>query len=208
MNKRILIISVIILLFALYMNIFPFHEIVPLKKAFADFPINLNGWVGKVYYFDSTILDKLRVKEYMLREYKKSSDGFTLYVGYYGAQKEGAQIHSPKHCLPGGGWLKLSERKRSLDIDGVGKVNFVEATYQKSKNRELFIYWYKMKNVYITNEYVLKFYMILNSLRYRRNDAAFVRFSAPVTKDLKDTTYLVENAMRDFLPLLKEYLPE
>lgn len=208
MNKRILIISIIISLFALYLNVFPFHEVVPLKKAFADFPLNWKGWGGKIYHFEDAILNKLRVKEYMLREYRKGTDRFILYVGYYGTQKEGAQIHSPKHCLPGSGWLKLSERKRSLNIDGVGKVSFVEAIYQKSEDKELFIYWYKMKNAYITNEYVLKLYMILNSLRYRRNDAAFIRFSAPVTKNAEDTTHSIEDFMKDFLPLLKDFLPD
>lgn len=208
MTKRILTISIIIFLFALYLNIFPFHEIVPLKKPFAEFPSNLNGWVGEVYYFDSAILEKLRVKEYMLREYRKDSDRFTLYVGYYGAQKEGAQIHSPKHCLPGSGWFKLSQRKRNINIEGMSKVSFIEAVYQKGQDKELFIYWYKMKNAYITNEYILKLYMILNSLRYGRNDAAFIRFSAPVTKNIEDTTRLIEDVMRDFLPLLKDYLPE
>jgi len=208
MNKRILIVSLIIFSFALYVNIFPFHEIVPPKKAFADFPLNWNGWTGKAYYFDDAVLDKLRVKEYILREYTKGSDRVTLYVGYYSMQKEGAQIHSPKHCLPGSGWLKLSESKRSLDIEGIGKVGFVEAVYQKGEEKEIFIYWYKMKNAYITNEYILKLYMIINSLRYGRNDAAFVRFSSPVTINEKDTIQLIEHVIKDFLPLLQDYLPD
>lgn len=208
MNKRILIVSLIIFSFALYVNIFPFHEIIPPKRAFADFPVNWNGWTGKIYQFDDVVLDKLRVKEYILREYTKGSDRVILYVGYYDSQKEGAQIHSPKHCLPGGGWLKLSEKERSLDIDGTGKVKFIEAIYQKGEDMELFIYGYKIKNAYITNEYILKLYMVVNSLRYGRNDAAFIRFSSPIMKNAEYTTHLIEDALRDFLPLLKDYLPE
>ncbi len=198
----------IIFSLALYLHVVPFHEAIPLKKAFADFPQNWKGWKGDAYYFDDAVLDKLRVSEYIMREYKKGDDKFTLYVGYYGTQKEGAQIHSPKHCLPGGGWFKLQERKRSLNIDGPGKINFIEAVYKKGNEREIFIYWYKMQNAYITNEYVLKLYMVLNSLKYRRNDAAFIRFSAPVTSSVEDTIQLTENAMKDFLPLLNNYLPE
>jgi EpsI family protein len=181
---------------------------VPLKKAFSGFPLQWNGWVGKVHNFDDVILEKLRVSEYILREYKKGPDRVSLYIGYYSTQREGAQIHSPKHCLPGGGWFKVSENIRTLDIDNIGNVSFIEAVYQKGDGKEVFIYWYKMKNTYITNEYKLKLYMVLNSLLYGRNDAAFIRLSMPVTDNVEDSVYTIEDFMRDFLPLLKDYLPE
>ena len=208
MNKRVLIISAVILLFALYLNIFPFHEVVPLKKAFSDFPLHWKGWIGQVHQFDDVILEKLRVSEYILREYRKGPDKVTLYIGYYGTQREGAQIHSPKHCLPGAGWFKVSEKIRTLDMNNIGEMSFIEAIYQKANSREVFIYWYKMKNACITNEYSLKLHMVLNSLRYRRNDAAFIRLSAPVTNNVQETVNLIEGFIKDFLPLLKDYLPE
>ncbi len=208
MNKRLLIISTSVILFALYLNLFPFYEVVPLKRPFADFPLNLNGWSGKEYFFDEKILDNLRVKEYLLREYRKDNDRISVYIGYYGSQKEGAQIHSPKNCLPGGGWFKLSEKTDQLNIDGLGLVRFVESVYQKGKEQEIFIYWYKMKNTYITNEYILKLYMIINSLRYGRNDAAFIRLSSLVKKDRVKNMRVMKVFMDDFLPQLKDYLPE
>ena len=193
---------------ALYLKLFPMHQVVPLKKDFANFPINWKGWEGSSYYFDSDVLDKLRVSEYIMRGYTKGADKVNIYIGYYGTQKKDAQIHSPKHCLPGSGWFELSETKKSLDINGVGKMDFVEAVYQKGKEKEIFVYWYKMKDTYITNEYILKLYMIFNSLKYRRNDAAFIRISAPITNDVVSTEKTIEQFMKDFLPLLKEYLPE
>ena len=208
MNKRMLIISAIIAAFALYQTLFPFHEAVPLKRSLSDFPLRWNGWVGGSHFFDDEILEKLRVSEYVLREYKNGHDSVVLYVGYYSTQREGAQIHSPKHCLPGGGWFKISENIRSIDVDPIGRVSLVEAVYQKGEAREVFIYWYKMKDAYITNEYILKLYMVLNSLLYRRNDAAFIRLSAPVTGTVEDTVHTIEGFMKDFLPALKDYLPE
>lgn len=207
MNKRMVIISIIIFLFASYLNVFPFHEVVPMKKAFSDFPLHWKGWVGEIHQLDDVVLEKLRVSDYTLREYRKGHNSVTLYIGYYGAQGEGAQIHSPKHCLPGGGWFKVSEKIRTTDINN-NKVRFVEAVYQKANSKEMFIYWYKMKNAFITNEYTLKLYMILNSLKYRRNDAAFIRLSSSVISNSKDTSLLIENFMKDFLPLFKDYLPE
>jgi len=208
MNKRIIIVSIITFLFALYINTASFHEVIPLKKALNDFPLIWKGWKGDENFFDAIILDRLRADEYISRKYTKGTDRINLYVGYYGSQKEGAQIHSPKHCLPGSGWFKLYEKNRMLDIENTGKVNYIEALYQKGSERELFIYWYKMKDAYITNDYILKLHMIINSLKYRRNDAAFIRFSTPVVKNVEDAENVIKSAMRDLLPLLKDYLPE
>ena len=208
MNRRLLVISAVIFLFALYLNVFPFREVIPLKKAFSDFPLFWNGWTGEVHQFDDLTLEKLRVNEYILREYRKGAHRVTLYVGYYGTQREGAQIHSPKHCLPGSGWSRLSERIRTSTIHDVGKVNFTEAVYQKGDGEDVFIYWYQMKDACITNDYALKLFMVCNSLRYRRNDAAFIRLSASVTSNKEETISMLEGFMKDFLPLLKDYLPE
>lgn len=207
MNKRILGISIIIALFAGYLHLFPFHEEIPLKKRFAEFPLQWQGWSGRDFYFDEVVLDKLRVSEYISRDYRKGDHRVGLYIGYYGTQREGAQIHSPKHCLPGSGWQLASERVREMDVDKVGKVRFVEAVYQKGGTKEVFIYWYQMKGAYITNEYLLKMTMVTHSLRYRRNDAAFIRLSAPVTSSVEATTAEMEGFMREFLPLLSDYLP-
>jgi EpsI family protein len=208
MNKRLLVISAVIFLFALYLDVFPLREAIPLKKAFSDFPLFWNGWSGKTYQFDNVTLEQLRVNEYVLREYRKGGHSVTLYVGYYGTQRAGAQIHSPKHCLPGSGWSRISERIRTVTIHDAGKVSFVEAVYQKGDAKDVFIYWYKMKDAYITNDYALKMFMVVNSLRYRRNDAAFIRLSAPVTGNREETIRILEGFMKDFLPLLKDYLPE
>jgi EpsI family protein len=207
-NKRILILSVAILLFAIFVNFYSFHEVIPLKKPLHDLPVKWMGWTGKDFYFDDIIMDKLNVSDYIMREYRRGNNMVALYVGYYASQKKGAQIHSPKQCLPGGGRFKISERKRTINIAGEKDASFIEAVYQKGDTLEVYYYWYKMKNAYITNEYVLKVYMILNSLRYRRNDAAFLRLSTSINDNKEEAVNSVDAFMQDFLPIFKEYLPE
>ena len=208
MNKRIITMSLIIVIFALFINMHSFQEIIPLKKSLESFTVNWKGWIGKDYYFDNIILEKLNVSDYIMREYRRGNDRVSLYVGYYSSQKEGALIHSPKHCLPGSGWYKLSEKQRVMKIDGLGDVTFIEAVYQKGEEKEIFYYWYKMKNKYITNEYILKLYMIINSLKYGRNDAAFLRLSTVINEDMNDATRAIDDFMIDFVPLFQDYLPE
>lgn len=206
MNNRILLLSVILLIFAIYINFFQIQKEISLKNPLHEFPLYWKGWVGKDSYFDEEILDKLKVDEYIMREYSNGKDRFSLYIGYYKKQTENSQIHSPKHCLPGSGWYKISQQVRSLMIGGE-KINFVEAVYAKTDYKEMFIYWYKMKDKFITNEYILKLYMILNSLKYRRNDAAFVRISSPVQDNIDQTRKMLENVIKDFIPILKQFTP-
>ena len=208
MHKRLYGTAVLLLLAAVVVHFVTLQQSVPLKQQLTGFPLQHNGWIGKEQPFTEQILDKLRVTDYLSREYLRDGQRVSLYVGYYGAQREGAQIHSPKHCLPGGGWQKLSEQTGTATVPEYGPVSFVKAVYQKGDARELFVYWYRMKDESITSDFGLKLRMILNSLRYRRNDAAFIRLSAPVAADDNRAQEQISSFMGDFLPLLNRYLPD
>lgn len=208
MNKRLVTLSLILVAVAAIIGFVPLQREVPLKKPFSAFPLQVQGWVGKDFGFDEVILDKLKVSEYLSREYVKPPHRVGMYVGYYTSQREGAQIHSPKHCLPGGGWLIVSEQRRSAELTGFGKVDYVESVYQKGGEKEVIVYWYQMKDSTVTGDYGLKLRMILNSLRYQRNDGAFIRLSAPVQGTDQETVATLRNFMQEVMPLLKEHLPD
>ena len=45
-----------------------------------------------------------------------------LYMGYYNSQRQGDTIHSPMNCLPGAGWSRSDEgRKTITNADGNGR---------------------------------------------------------------------------------------
>jgi EpsI family protein len=208
MNRRLLFLSVILVAVALLVRFVPLHRDIPLKRPFSQFPLQVNGWTGKNFTFDEVILEKLRVSEYMSREYMNPPHRVQLYVGFYNAQKEGAQIHSPKHCLPGGGWRAVGETTRTATLPGFGPVHYMESVYQKGDEKQVFVYWYQMKNATVTGDYGLKMQMILNSLRYRRNDGAFIRLSAPVRGSEAETVASLGKFMNEVLPRLRECLPD
>lgn len=208
MNRNLIVLAMIVAATALLVRFAPLNRDVPLRKPFAGFPLQVNGWAGKDFGFDEAILDKLKVSEYISREYVKTPHQVGLYVGYYTAQREGAQIHSPKHCLPGGGWRSVSERNVSEVLPGFGAVQYAEAVYQKGDEKQVFLYWYQLKDATVTGDYGLKLRMILNSLLYRRNDGSFIRLSAPVRGSVEETTASLKLFMNEVLPPLREYLPE
>ena len=207
---RLLLTSAVFIVFALFIGSYQFQRDVPLKESFDTFPFEWKGWEGLDRPFTEEILENLGVTEYLSRDYRKGNEMVSLYVGYYSSQREGEQIHSPKHCLPGGGWFKLSERIRRVPVEGAGEVDLIEASYKKGNYHVVMLYWYHVKDRYVTNDYALKLSMIYNSLVHRRNDAAFVKFSVyyPEGGEMKEAVDRIEGFMGEFVPLLGDFMPE
>ena len=122
------------------------------------------------------------------------------------AARGGGEIHSPKHCLPGSGWFEVSSRRGELSTPG-GTINLVRATFQKGDTKELFLYWFQVRDRTISDEFSLKAAEILNSALYRRRDASFIRVSVPVDTDIDQAVTRGEQFIRDFEPLFREFLP-
>ena len=181
---------------------------VPTNRPFSEFPQTVQSWrMVKREEFSDDVLRVLKPTDYYSSQYK-DADGKTvsLYVGYHGGGKEGGEIHSPKHCLPGNGWYEASSRRGVLQTPG-GAINLVRAVYQKGESRELFLYWFQVRDRSISEEYSLKFAEILNSALHRRRDASFIRVSVPVDSDIDQATARGERFIRDFEPVFREFLP-
>jgi EpsI family protein len=170
--------------------------------------MTIKGWrmVSQVE-FNARIIDVLKPTDYLSRTYVESDGQLAeLYIGYHGGGKGVGEIHSPKHCLPGSGWYATTAQQTRLDVDG-RTINLVETVYQKGNSKELFLYWFQVKERSITSEYSLKLSEIINSLLYRRRDASFVRISIPVDGSLEQATTAGEKFVRDLYPVILGFLP-
>lgn len=207
-TSRFIAVYFLIMLTALFLNLH--HDIsVPTNKPFNEFPVNIKEWrMVSQSLFTERILNVLKPTDYMNRQYA-GIDGIpvNLYIGYHGGGKNSGAIHSPKHCLPGGGWYKASEKKASVDI-GDRKINLVAAVYQKGERKDLFLYWYQVKGKTLSDEYFLKFSEIMNSILYKRRDSAFIRVSIPFEADEGMAYSLGLRFIKDFYPVIGSFLPE
>jgi len=180
----------------------------PTNKPFSQFPRQVAGWkMSDQYDFSANVLKVLKATDYISRQYQ-GSDGVAvnLYVGYHNGEKGGGGIHSPKHCLPGSGWLEISSRKDTLATPN-GNLNIVRAVYQKGSSKELFLYWFQMMDKTITDEYALKLSEIKNSILYQRRDETFIRVSVPFEQDEARATAVGEAFIRVFEKVIREFLP-
>jgi EpsI family protein len=203
------------LLAPMMLNINERPELTPERKSFDQFPLAHNGWTGSPRTLDQTTLDTLKLTDYIQADYALAGDAglpVNFYVAWYGSQKKGASIHSPRSCIPGGGWLIKSLDQRELasvkHVSGKPlRVN--RALIQKGDSSQIVYYWFEGRGRDITNEYMAKWYMFWDSLTRSRSDGALVRLVAfvPDPSELDAADAKLEKFASDFYPLMQSYTP-
>ncbi len=188
-----------------------FHQnvAVPTNKPFSQFPAEVISWkMVSDTTFSDPVLSVLKPTDYVMRQYR-GADGkdIGLYVGFHNGGKGTGGIHSPKHCLPGSGWYEVSTAIIPVILGGKQE-NIVRAIYQKGESKELFLYWFQMKDKVLSNEYALKIVEITNSILYGRKDEAFIRISIPFELDEARTIARGDQFIKDFYPVISEFLPK
>ncbi len=160
-------------------------EATPPAKPLADFPKEVGGYATMAEIpLDDQTLDILKVTDYLNRVYYAPGKGeLGLYIGYFRTQRTGAAIHSPKNCLPGGGWQPVVATVYQLPIADGQKAPVNLYIIRKGLEQQLVLYWYQSHGRIIASEYWGKFYMVYDALRLNRTDAALVRITVPFTED-------------------------
>jgi len=181
---------------------------IPINRPLSEFPVQVKSWqMSKRNEFSDNVLGVLKPTDYLYRHYADTAGKtVSLYIGYHNGGRESGGIHSPKHCLPGSGWHEVSTSRGVLKLSG-DTLHIVRAVYRKGESRELFLYWFQVRDRSISNEYSLKMAELINSALYRRRDESFIRISVPVDSDMDTALAAGEQFISDFEPLFREYLP-
>jgi exosortase D (VPLPA-CTERM-specific) len=184
-------------------------EIQPARDVFVDFPMQLQGWQGRRAPMDAVYLNQLKLSDYLYATYEHAADApANVWVAYYDSQRKGDSTHSPVSCLPGGGWQFQTLGQYTIDVAGRPlKVN--RAVIVHGDDRELMYYWFPQRGRDITNDYLLKWYLLWDALTRDRTDGALVRLIVPLPAgvsaargDLQLTAFA-----RAFVPELPRYVP-
>ena len=201
------------LLFAtlLFLQLRSYGEAVPIHRPLSQFPQTVGLWHGKAdATLDPSVLGLLKLNDYLLRHYRNAQGhDIWLYVGFWDTQRKGAQIHSPKHCLPGGGWQPLDSSLVPLTF-GNQRQEIVINRYvlQKDNLRQVVSYWYQSRGQVVAREIDAKFQLIRNAIIYNRTDGALIRLTSPVITTVEDASARQIEYLRELWPLLGEFLPQ
>lgn len=152
--------------------------------------------------------------DYLMRVYEGDTgegapgDGpaFSVYVGYYDSQMQGRTIHSPRNCLPGGGWEPLTSSIVHLTSGG-SQVPVNRYVLGKDGSRALVLYWYQGRGRVAANEYAVKWHLLRDAALHGRSDEALVRIVVPITESEDAAFELASDAALRVLPAVDQSLP-
>ena len=134
-------------------------------------------------------LGTLKLDDYLLADYARRGDGpVNLYIAWYATQTAGASTHSPRACLPGGGWRILDLRRTPIAQarPGATALEVNRALVAYGDQRQLVYYWFLQRGRTVTNEYLVKWYLLVDALWRHRTDGALVRLVVPIPPGMAD----------------------
>ena len=182
---------------------------VPIKRTLADFPQRLGDYrLSGALQSSAAELAMLGVDDYIQYNYiNDAGERINLYVGYYSAVGVTGSYHSPKNCLPGGGWNIHATRPASLNIGGK-QMAIAEMLIQNGAEQQVVMYWYQNRGRVIASEYWEKFWLIKDALFMGRRDGAFVRVMAYAADgQVVAAEQRVQQFAEMVLPALNDFLP-
>jgi len=189
-------------------------ENTPNRKSFSEFPDAHQGWSGKRSTLEPDILHKLKLSDYIQSNYWKESESVPVnfYIAWYSSQRSAAGIHSPRACLPGGGWIFDSFDQ--IEVPGIQHVSGIplrvnRALIRKEKYSQLVYYWYDGRNRDLNDEYVERWHIFWDLLLHSRSDGALVRLVTmiPEGTSIEAADQRLQEFLKDFYPLIPDYVP-
>lgn len=182
--------------------------LVPVPRPFVEFPVAHRDWtmIGQST-LSSNILGVLKPTEYLSRRYARPDGArVDLYLSFFSGGENSGSIHSPKHCMPGGGWTELSSGTMDVDIGGKA-ITLARSVYAMGDTREVFLYWFDVRGQTLVDEVSLKMMEIVGSALHRRRDQSFIRISTSIGVEEDRAMERCVEFLRDFYPVIREFIP-
>ncbi len=180
-------------------------EAIPEREFCVLFPMQFGDYSGRRNALEADIYDALKVDDYLLANYVAAGQKpVNVFLAYYDSQRKGESVHSPRSCLPGGGW----------QIEEIGRYRLPGATEKRHVNRaviamgnsqQLVYYWFKQRDRWVTSEIGVKWYILKDALLRNRSDGAMVRLVTPLSQG--ESVADADRRLSDFAQRVNQQLP-
>jgi EpsI family protein len=185
---------------------------VPIKKHLSSFPEQIgDSRLTNSFQSSAGVVKLLGVDDYIDYNYASSSGiPVNFYVGFYSSVGVGGGYHSPKNCLPGGGWGLDTVKTVQLQagIEGKKTSTVTEMLIRNGDQYQVVLYWYQNRGRIIASEYWEKIYLIMDALLKSRRDGSFVRIMVPVKgSDIEGAESQVQKFAEQAMVQLENFLP-
>jgi EpsI family protein len=184
----------------------------PPSEPLSQLPGMIGGWTGSDRQIDQETRDVLGAGDFLSRVYTQNAQPLPvgLFIAYFPTQRTGQTIHSPKHCLPGAGWVFVSSNAVDL-TDASGKPHRVgEYIIENGEAKQFVIYWYQAHGRSVANEYMAKIQMVADAIRMNRTDGALVRIITPIvsSEGMPAARARAEAFTEQLAPMLPRFVPD
>ena len=193
-------------------------EFVPPSRPLEGMPTRLGSWnLAQTGVIEQEVLDILKADDILNGEYCNSANPECLrtgvgkadfFVASFRTQRNGKAPHSPKNCLPGSGWVKLSSGEIPIDVGLATPISVNRYVVADGSQRSLVLYWYQSRDRVVADEYKAKFWVMADAIRLNRTDTALVRVIVPVmNRDEAQAQATATDFVKSFYSTLLTYLP-
>ena len=129
----------------------------PIKKSLSLFPHQIADYhLSNSFQSSAGEIEMLGVDDYIQYNYIDEANTYiNLYAGFYKAVGVSGSYHSPKNCIPGGGWGIDAIKKVVLEtgIENKKQSTVSEMLIRNGAEYQVVLYWYHNRGRIIASEY-------------------------------------------------------
>jgi len=168
----------------------------------------VNGWetIGGIP-MDQSVVDALKLDDYINQSYSKGSATVSLYIGYYYTGGKIGAAHDPLVCFPGQGWIVKGKDKGNLEMQAGQTISYSTMIADKGQERDLILYWFQSYNKTNSNTFAQKINALWVKLTKKGEDNAFVRISIRIGNESGEMNKdIILDFVRAFYPVFLDYI--
>ncbi|MFN0023524.1 MAG: VPLPA-CTERM-specific exosortase XrtD [Parvularculaceae bacterium] len=168
-------------------------------------------WTKDIRPIDPTVAEVLGADDTIVVNLSSpEGEYFNLYMAYLDAQRDGRSWHSPRQCIPGGGWKIARHTIVKTKTSEGSPFSYNRMIIENRDSRQLVYYWYDQRGRKVANEFVMKMWLIIDAVTRKRSDGAMVRLITPITPSMTleegdAKLQAMQTRLQTFLPA---YVPE
>jgi exosortase D (VPLPA-CTERM-specific) len=203
---------IVLLLGGIIVYLYNPQAVSPDREPLANLSFSLHEWKPRPARLDVATEQVLGADDYIVADLQGPAGEFmNLYIAYLEAQRDGNSWHSPRQCLPGGGWTFLVEEQLAEDAPA----NLLGHAYNRliikqGGNTFLLYYWYQQRGRIMADEIVMKLWLMWDIATRQRSDGAMVRVMTEIKAEerLEDAEHRLSGFVTMALaPQLDKYVP-
>ena len=187
--------------------------IVPDRQTFSTFAFEFPGYRAQESPISAGVERALAADDVIIVNFfdettSEPEPPVNVYVAYLESLQGDGTWHSPRQCLPGGGWsITTHEIVDVPAADGAYPAN--RMLISADDQRMLVYYWYEQRGSRFADEFAMKIDVLRDSVTRRRSDGAMVRVMTQIApgESLADAEARIDALRSDLLGVLPAYVP-